>query len=85
LLVNDYKGQCLSGLICFPDREWWDLASFNPYAPDAIKLILAPRFHRSDWAQTIAEIEDKAQELNAQVEAEIAKRGLPPTQWSIVP
>ena len=85
LLAEEYKGQCLTGLSCFPELEWWDCGAFNPFAPDAIKFIKAPRFWRPDWAQTIAEIEDKAQERNAQVEAEIAKRGIPPTQWSILP
>ncbi len=85
LLVDEYKGQVLGNLICFPEREWWDLVSFQPYAPDAIKLLKAPRFHRSDWAETISRIEDEAQQMNAQVEAEIARRGLPPTVWSIMP
>ena len=85
VLVEEYKGQVLGNLICFPEREWWDLASFQPYAPDSLKLLRAPRFHRSDWAHTIAEIEDKAQQLNAQIEKAIAERGLPPTQWKIMP
>ena len=85
VLVEEYKGQVLGNLICFPEREWWDLASFQPYAPDSLKLLKAPRFHRSDWAHTIAEIEDKAQQLNAQIEKAIAERGLPPTQWKIMP
>lgn len=83
LLVDEYKGQVLGNLICFPERDWWDLVSFQPYAPDAIKLLKAPRFHRADWAETIARIEDEAQQMNAQIEAEIARRGLPPTQWQI--
>ena len=85
LLVEEYKGQCLSGLICYPEREWWDLASFHPDFPSDFMLLQAPRFHRSDWAETIALIEDKAQQLDAQVEAELARRGFPPTVWSIVP
>lgn len=85
VLVQEYKGQVLGNLICFPEREWWDLASFQPYAPDSLKLLRAPRFHRSDWAHTIAEIEDKAQQLNAQIEDAISKRGLPSTQWKIMP
>ena len=85
LLVQEYKGQVLGNLVCFPTREWWDLASFHPYAPDEIKLLKAPRFHRSDWKETLDIIEAKAQELNAQIEAEIAKRGLPATEWRIMP
>jgi hypothetical protein len=85
LLVQEYKGQVLSCLVCFPERQWWDLASFQPYAPDALKLLKAPRFHRSDWQETIDLIEDKAEELNEQIEEAIAKRGLPPTQWGILP
>lgn len=134
LLVQEYKGQCLGGLICFPEREWWDLYAFNPYAntsfllaqdpendgskecalrliqgekyetlrsalrvriledplfdprqPLDMKLLKAPRFHRSDWAHTIAKIEDEAQNMNAQIEAEIQKRGLPPSQWRVMP
>ena len=85
LLVEEYKGQCLGCLVCFPGRLWWDLASFQPYAPDSIKLLKAPRFHRSDWAETIARIEDESQQMNAQIEAEIARRGLPPTEWRIMP
>jgi hypothetical protein len=85
LLVEEYKGQVLGNLMCFPERDWWDLVSFQPYAPDRLKLLKAPRFHRSDWQQTIDLIEQKAQELNAHVEAEIAKRGLPPTAWRINP
>jgi hypothetical protein len=84
-LVEEYKGQVLGNLVCFPDREWWDLVSFQPYAPDSIKLLKAPRFHRSDWAETIEEIEVKAYEMNMQIEAAIAKRGLPPTEWRIMP
>jgi len=82
--VDEYKGQVLGNLICFPERDWWDLASFQPYAPDAIKLLKAPRFHRSDWKETIAKIEFNALEMNEQIEAEIAKRGLPPTVWRII-
>ncbi|MBU6232171.1 YqaJ viral recombinase family protein [Patescibacteria group bacterium] len=85
VLVQQYKGQCLAGLICLPERQWWDLQSFNPYAPREIMLLKAPRFHRSDWAETIARIEDEMLQMNAQVEAEIAKRGLPPTQWMVMP
>ena len=85
LLVEEYKGQVLSNLICFPKRQWWDLGSFQPYAPDSLKLLKAPRFHRSDWQETIDLIEDKAEELNEQIEAAIAKRGLPPTVWGIMP
>jgi hypothetical protein len=85
LLVEQYKGQCLAGLICFPEFDTWDLCSFNPYAPDSIKLLKAPTFHRSDWAQTIAQIEDEAQKMNAEIEAEIARRGFPPTVWSVMP
>jgi len=85
ILAEEYKGQCLSGFICFPERDWWDCAAFQPFAPNAIKLVMAPRFHRGDWLETIALIEDKAQQLDAQVEAELARRGFPPTVWSIVP
>ena len=84
-LGEEYKGQCLAGLICFTEREWWDCCAFQPFAPDAFKLVKAPRFHRSDWAETIAKIEDEAKQMNAQVEAEIAHRGLPPTVWGIMP
>jgi hypothetical protein len=85
LLVEQYKGQVLANMICFPEREWWDLVSFQPYAPGPIKLLFAPRFHRADWAETIALIEDNAQEMNAQIEEEIAKRGFPPTVWRVIP
>jgi hypothetical protein len=85
MLVEEYKGQVLGNLICFPEREWWELASFNPWAPDALKLLRAPRFHRSDWAETIARIEDEARKMNDEVESAIAKRGLPPTIWGIMP
>jgi hypothetical protein len=84
-LVAEYKGQVLGNLVCFPARQWWDLVSFQPYAPDPLKLLKAPRFHRSDWQETIDLIEAKTEELNTQVEAEIAKRGLPPTRWSVMP
>ena len=84
-LVEEYKGQCLSGLLCFPKREWWDLCAFNPYAPADRMLLKAPRFHRSDWAETLALIQDKAMEFNAQIEKMLADEGLPPTQWRIMP
>ena len=84
-LVEEYKGQVLGNLICFPEREWWDLASFQPFAPDSIKLIMAPRFHRGDWAETIARIEDEAQKMNAEIETQIAAMGFRPTQWGILP
>jgi hypothetical protein len=88
LLVEAYKGQVLSGFTCFPKRQWWDLCSFQPYAPNTKEipiLLRAPRFYRSDWQETIAKIEDEAKNMNAQVEAAIAKRGLPPTEWRIMP
>ena len=85
LLVQEYKGQALGNLICFPEREWWDLVSFQPYAPDSLKMLKAPRFYRSDWKATIDQIESRANELNTQVEEAIAKRGFPPTHWSILP
>lgn len=84
-LIDEYKGQCLAGLVCFPEREWWDLVSFNPYAPDSIKLVKAPRFYRGDWINTLRKIEDEAFKFNGEIEAEIARRGLPPTTWRIVP
>lgn len=84
-LVEDYKGQVLSNLICFPEREWWDLVSFSPYAPDVLKLVKAPRFYRSDWAETIAKIEYEAQVMNERVETEISRRGLPPTVFTVMP
>lgn len=82
--IDEYKGQSLAGLICFPDFEWWDQYSFSPYAPDSIKLV-GYRFHRSDWAETIQEIQDAALEFNSEVEAIIAARGLPPTVWDVMP
>ncbi len=85
LLVDKYKWQCLGNLICEPLREWWDLCSFHDLFPSQYMLLTAPRFHRSDWAETIAKIEDEAKLMNEQVDAEIAKRGLPPTQWKILP
>jgi len=84
LLVNEYKWQVLGCLVCFPKRQWWDLCSFNPYAPDAIKL-LKFRFHRSDWDKTVAAIEYTALEFNAEIENAIAKRGLPPTTFDVMP
>lgn len=84
VMAEEYKWQCLASLICFPEREWCDLASFQPYAPDSIKLVRF-RFMRSDWLATIDEIQNASQELNAKVEAEIARRGLPPTVFGIMP
>lgn len=84
LLIEEYKGQVLGNLICFPEREWWDLVSFHPYAPDAIKLIKAPRFHRSDWTDTIAKIEEAALEMNEEIESAIVRRGLHRTVWKIM-
>jgi hypothetical protein len=83
-LVDEYKWQCLGCLTCFPEREWWDLCSFSPNAPDPIKLV-KHRFHRSVWAETIAEIEKESLVMHEQVEAEIARRGLPPTVFEIMP
>ena len=33
----------------------------------------------------LREIEDKAQQLNAEIERPLLERGLPPTQWKILP
>lgn len=84
VLVEEYKGQVLGNLVCFPDREWWDLVSFQPYAPDSLKLLKAPRFYRSDWAPTIAKIEESALEFNEQIEDVIVRRGLHRTVWSMI-
>lgn len=84
VMADEYQWQCLGCLICFPERQFWDLASFQPYAPDAIKLVKF-RFHRSDWQETIAKIEFTALDENDVIEAEIARRGLPPTVFEIMP
>lgn len=84
VLAADYKWQCLGCLLCFPERQWWDLCSFSPNAPDAIKLVKF-RFNRSDWAETIADIEKESKIIHEQVEAEISRRGLPPTVFDIMP
>lgn len=85
VLIEEYKWQCLTGLVCFPSFQYWALASFNPYAPGNRKLLRAPDFQRSDWAETIKSIEDSCQLFNDEIEAEIAKRGLPATVWDIMP
>jgi len=83
-LAIEYKWQCLGCLTCFPERDWWDLCSFSPNAPDSIKLVKF-RFHRSDWKEFIAGIESESKIMHEQVEAEIACRGLPPTVFEIMP
>lgn len=83
-LAADYIWQCLGCLVCFPERSWWDLCSFNPNAPDAIKLV-KHRFQRSDWLEVIAGIEKESRLMHQSVEAEIARRGLPPTVFDIMP
>jgi hypothetical protein len=83
-LAMEYKWQCLGCLTCFPDRQWWDLCSFSPNAPDAIKLVKF-RFHRSDWTRTIDEIELASAVMHDQVEAVIERRGLPPSVFEIMP
>lgn len=84
LLADEYQWQVLGCLVCFPEREWWDLVSFQPYAPDEIKLVKF-RFHRADWKETIAKIEFTALSENDAIEAEIRRRGLPPTVFEIMP
>lgn len=83
-LADEYQWQCIAGFICFPDRQWWDLVSFGPHFPDPYKLIRY-RFHRSDVAEKIKATEDEAWKFNEEIEAEIARRGLPPTVWDIMP
>ena len=83
-LVDDYKGQALCGLICFPEFDWWDLYSFSPYAPDEIKLV-GYRFLRSEWQPMIDEIERVALEFNQEIEDRIAERGFAPTVFDILP
>jgi len=83
-LAADYIWQCLGCLTCFPERQWWDLCSFSPNAPDAIKLVKY-RFERSAWTEVLAGIEKESLLLHEQVEAEIARRGLPPTVFDIMP
>lgn len=84
VMADEYKWQCLGCLTCFPDRQWWDLCSFDPYAPDSIKLVKF-RFHRSDWQETIDAIEEKSLAMHNQVEAEILRRGFEPTVFEIMP
>lgn len=84
VLAAEYKWQCLGCLTCFPERTWWDLCSFNPYAPDSIKLVKF-RFERADWMETIEAIEKESLAMHEQVEEAIAKRGLPPTKFTIMP
>lgn len=83
-MADEYKWQSLGCLACFPERKWWDLVSFSPNAPDVIKLVKV-RFHRDDWTSTLAEIEKESLVMHEQVEAEIARRGLPPTVFDIMP
>lgn len=83
-LANEYQWQALGCLTCFPERTWWDLCSFNPYAPDSIKLVKF-RFERADWTETIAAIEKNSLEMHLSVEEIIAKRGIPPTVFDIMP
>lgn len=84
VMADEYKWQCLGCLTCFPERQWWDLCSFDPYAPDSIKLVKF-RFHRSDWQTTIDAIEEKSQDMHERVEAEIHRRGFYPTVFEIMP
>lgn len=83
-LAEEYKWQCLGCLMCFPEREWWDLCSFSPNAPDVIKLVKF-RFNRSDWAETLTTIGAESQLLHGQVEGEIQCRGLPASVFEIMP
>jgi hypothetical protein len=83
-LADEYKWQCLGCLTCFPERKWWDLVSFSPNAPDAIKLVKF-RFERKDWRNVISLIEKESLAIHEQVEAVIARRGLPPTVFEIMP
>lgn len=84
VMADEYKWQCLGCLTCFPDRQWWDLCSFDPYAPDSIKLVKF-RFHRSDWLDTIEAIERESLAMHESVENEIVRRGFGPTVFSIMP
>lgn len=83
-LADEYKWQCLGCLICFPERQWWDLCSFNPYAPNSIKLVKF-RFDRADWAETIASIESEAVKMHEEVEAVLSSRGFDATVFEIMP
>ena len=84
VMAREYRWQCIAGLICFPERAWWDLASFGPHFPDPWKLV-KHRFHRAELAEEIAAVEKEALEFNFQIELEIARRGLPPTVFDIMP
>jgi hypothetical protein len=83
-MVDEYKWQVLGNLTCFPERQWWDLVSFNPHFPDSLKLVKV-RFPRSEWTETIRQIEDTATVFNWEIATAIARRGLPPTVWDIMP
>lgn len=83
-MVAEYQWQVIGNLICFPNRQWWDLVSFNPYFADAEKLIKF-RFHRSDFADTIRAIETEAQKFNAEIEYALMEQGYPPTVFDILP
>ena len=84
LLVQEYRWQCIAGLICFPEREWWDLVSFGPHFPDPWKLVKY-RLLRSQVEKEIAAVEYTALEFNAEIELEISKRKLSPTKFDIMP
>lgn len=84
VLAEEYKWQCIAALICFPEREWWDLVSFGPHFPDPWKLVKY-RFHRADLKETIALAEEQIKKFNGEIEAEIARRGLPGTVFDIRP
>ena len=81
LLIEEYKWQSIGNLLC-AGREWWDLASFNPYFPDDLKL-LRVRMHRSEYLAEIDRIGEEVPKFDAEVEAEIAALGQPPTTWAI--
>ena len=81
LLIAEYKWQAIGNMIC-SERQWWDLVSFQPFFPDAMKLVRT-RLTRDEFAAEIAQIEEAVPQFHAEVEAEIADLGQPPTLFEI--
>jgi hypothetical protein len=67
-IIEEYLPQCNGNLAC-SGRKWWDLAFFNPYMPEEMKLHVV-RVERNK--EVIALLEAAVIEFVAQVEAKIA-------------
>lgn len=79
VVPEEHEPQLVWNMAC-SGREWWDFASFDPRLPKKVCLFVK-RLQRNE--ERIAQVVAEVLRMHNDVEADIAREGLPPTVWSV--